>query len=113
MKIYIDYLGYRDSIKEFEEIKWFLNQREKNLSKRRITSFWLDFRKNYFDRLLDNQSYEMVDFIQQKLTNQQIKNRERWKKKQKENAIKQMDYFIKIHDKRKVMKDLVKLICYN
>ena len=83
-KIYINELGYRDAISEQEQISWFWKQYVKRyVSKNHRTRFWLDLMERYEKHFLKIQAFELLKFLKEQLSDEQIENRKMWKLKMK------------------------------
>lgn len=70
--IYIEGLGYRNSLTEASQIIWFLQQYVKRYrAKSQITRFWLNILENHEKRLLEVSAYELLSFLKSKVSDEQ------------------------------------------
>lgn len=75
--MHIEGLGNRNPCTEHEEIIWFFEQALKRCKKAQVTRFWLDLKASWKQTLLDRQAYELLDYINSKVTPKQEKDREK------------------------------------
>jgi len=84
MKIYLDRVGYRDTVKDFEQITWFWEHApQMKWAQRFQTKFWLDLLERYGSMLLKDESFELLQYLNDKVTGEQVTNRNKWRQKQK------------------------------
>ena len=79
-RIYIDKLGYRNPITDAKTIIWFFKQQEKIIRKREQTVLYLNILENK-KYLLEVQAFELLAFIESRISKKQKENRENWKAK--------------------------------
>ena len=75
--IHIQGLGGRNPNTEYDEIIWFFEQGMKQYKKAQVTRFWLDLKASWKQMLLDRQAYELLAYINSKVTPKQEKDREK------------------------------------
>ncbi len=93
MNIYIDGLGYRNPVSDYEQIIWYLEQICAAKSKSVATRYWLDMKERYSKQLLKVEAFELLNFIQSKSTAQQEIRRALSRIKTKEKNKKEMENF--------------------
>lgn len=92
MRVYLEKVGYRDSITDKEEIVWYWTQKAKfHPYKSHQTKYWINLFEMYKDNLAKSESFELLNFLRGKVTDEQLKNRELWRKKQKAQSDLELD----------------------
>lgn len=73
MKIYIDKLGRKDPVKDYETIRWFLNYQKRNYKE---ISSWKKMIARLYSRNLealhDAEAFELIDFLESNCSERQI-----------------------------------------
>lgn len=111
--IYISDLGYRDPIADKEILLWYFQNIAKTKSKGEATKYWLDLMEQYGETLLSLQAFEVYILIKSNATDAKMKRREESRKKTKENSEKEIAAFLKQHEERKAILELIYLVRYN
>ena len=95
-KIYIQDVGYRCPISDFDEIVWFFEQISKNMHKSHKTRFWLNLKEKYLNILFNLQAFELIGFLSNKTSTEQEKRRKSFRDKQKVKSKVELEAFYKI-----------------
>lgn len=111
--MYFDVLGYRDTIKDAEQIMWFFKQTAKSKTKAHATKYWLDLKERYSEKLIKQEAYELLNLINEYATAAKIKRRNAFREKAKKEAELEMQNFNKWYDQVKIRSELIKLIRLN
>lgn len=106
-------LGTRNPIEDYDEIVWFLEHLAKSRYKSRPVAFWVSIKQTYHNRLMEMQAYELVAYIQSKVSTSQEKRLIKARIKAKEKAAIEHDNFMKEFKHRKTMCELLKNISCN
>ena len=86
-RIYLERVGYRDSVKDKDLITWFWEHHTiMRYPKNFVTKFWLDLLERYGSHLLKDESFELLQYLHDKVSLTQIANRNKWRAKQKETS---------------------------
>lgn len=111
--IYINGLGYRNSITEKEQIIWYFEQMAASKSKSFATRYWLDLKETYTNALLKFQAYELLEYINSKSSKEQDMRRALSRIKAKEKQEKELEHWQEWREKRVVTKELTEKIGLN
>ena len=77
------------------------------------TVYLLDFRERYFDDLLKFECYELLEFLTDRLDENQIMNRFKWRIKQKEERELEFKRWNRWLKEREALRELVSSISFN
>lgn len=115
MKMYFDGLGYRDTVKDKNDIIWYFEQIAKTKTGRNgeETKYWLNLREWYGEKLLKHEAYEVLEFIKIKATDAKVKRREMFREKSKIKAEKEMKHLKSDIDQWSLRRQLTKDISAN
>lgn len=91
MNIYLEYLGTYNARTQHKQIIWCIESLHKMKSKRAKTKYLLDIHEQYFNVLYEKECFELLQYLQDKLTEKQIKNRYKWRLKQQVQHIEFME----------------------
>lgn len=92
-RIYIEELGYRDPIRDHEELAWFFEQKVKGRNKAYTTRYWLNLKESIGKKLYELQAWELYGFLCEKCTTEQEKRRERAREQARIKAQIEMENF--------------------
>jgi len=109
-KIYIYGNGYMNPLEEYELIVWIWEQNLKGKNKSVITRFWMDIKENHKKYLLHIQAYELMNYIESKVTVSQEKRRNAYRKKVKLQAELEEKNWKLRRDKQEMMNILLKMV---
>lgn len=113
MKMYIDGLGYRNAKTESEQIIWFIRQKIKPMRANVRTAYLLKIRDCYFDKLIKSDCYEILAFLRDSISDKQVANREKRRKKWAQKLEKIEQEQMALHARIKAKNRLIAQICYN
>lgn len=107
MKIDLEYIGTYNAKTSFNSIIWCINALHKTRSKRAKTKYLLDIYEKYFNDLVKNECFELLQYLSDNLTNKQIENRFKWRNKQQIEHIEYMANLEAWKSKRDAQKRLL------
>lgn len=106
-KIYFYELGHRNPVTDHEEIIWFWTQITKPMKAAHATRFWLNIKQTYASVFLRMQAYELLEYINGKVTVEQEQRSIYNKAKTKQKAEKEFQAFLKEREKEKIRQSLI------
>lgn len=112
MKVYISDLGYRDTNADAKQIIWFWTQKAKLMSDRQRVSYFLQIKKSWTETLIKAEAYEMLQFINEQVTTEQERKREKAAAKARIKAEIEMQEFEKRAEEMRVKNHWLKLFQY-
>jgi hypothetical protein len=116
-KIHIPFFGWINPIEEWETVAWAWDASIKNLKQSQRTKFWLDLKERMKDKLLDLHAYELLSHIDSKITVEQERRRDYYRKKVQRQSEAEAKAFEDRHDKvyrkARMMQELMKMITDN
>jgi hypothetical protein len=113
MKIYLEGLGHRDTIKDHAQIIWFLKQLKKTMNKSSCTKFFHGFKKTYYDKLVESEAYEIISVVDKEVSKEKYEASQKAKQVARETADLEMQNFEIKHSIEMKMRYLFNPICPN
>lgn len=107
MNIDLDYIGTYNAKNSYPSIIWCINALHKTRSKRAKTKYLLDIYEKYFNDLVKNECFELLQYLSDNLTKKQIENRFKWRLKQSVEHIEYMENLELWQAKREAKKQLL------
>lgn len=91
MNIDLEYIGTYNARTQHKQIIWCIEALHKTKSKRAKTKYLLDIYEHHFKDLHKKECFELLQYLQDNLTEKQIKNRYKWRLKQQVEHIEFME----------------------